>query len=251
MSISDNLSGEPDEPVEPGNDDWDDDEDVVKVHYDLAAWRLDQRAEATEAFAEAEIPHRWDSDELVVPEASERDADAVFERLEDEIGPFAVLLDDDAESTEYGLDEWPEGDRDVLRRSVTEAQIPHRWEGTTIVVAAEAEGEVDALLDAIESGDLAGPAAGDGPPDNVLGLLFSASDRLAKDPTDVSGQEDVAALAERVDARTPPYGVKATLWTAIVTATAELAELLDGDDPEPSDVIGAAQDLRSDLRPLI
>ncbi len=86
MSISDNLSGEPKDPDEPAHDDdWDEDEDTVKVHYDLSTWRLDQRSEATEAFAGAGVPHRWDDDELIVPESSEAAADELFTRLRDSL----------------------------------------------------------------------------------------------------------------------------------------------------------------------
>jgi hypothetical protein len=251
VSISDNLSGEPEDPEEPAHDDdWDEDEDTVKVHYDLSTWRLDQRSEATEAFAVAGVPHRWDDDELVVPESSEAAADELFTRLEEDIGPFAVALDDDAESTEYGLDEWPESDRETLRRAVTEATIAHRWEGKTIVVDQDREEEVDRILDAIEAGELGEPS-GAGAPDNVLGDLFATADRLAKDPVDIAGQDEVTALADLMDEGEPPYGVKPSTWRQIVTSVDELVALVSDPDPDSSDVIGAAQALRTHVRPFV
>ena len=76
--------------------DWNpNDPDTVKVHYDVSAWSLDQRAELTEALAEADIAHVWEGDEVVVPEELEADADELFARLEELLGPFAVALDDD------------------------------------------------------------------------------------------------------------------------------------------------------------
>ena len=42
--------------------------------------------------------------------------------------------------------------------------MPHRWDGTTVVVATDAEATVDELLDAIEQGTLvlaSGAAGGD------------------------------------------------------------------------------------------
>jgi hypothetical protein len=71
------------------------DPDVVKVHYDVSVWTFDQRAELSEALADAEFPHYWDGDELVVPEAVEDDVDALFERLEQLFGPFPIVLQDD------------------------------------------------------------------------------------------------------------------------------------------------------------
>ena len=56
------------------------DPDVVKVNYDLRGWDPDQRAALIESFANADIPHVWDGDELIVPESAEDSADAVFDR---------------------------------------------------------------------------------------------------------------------------------------------------------------------------
>ncbi len=132
------------------------DPDVVKVHYDLTVWTFDQRAELSEALADAEFPHYWDGSELVVPEAVEDDVDALFERLEELFGPFPIILQDDEESTEFGLDEWSESDRKALTDALIDAEIPHRWDGTTVIVAADAESAVDVLLDRIETGEMGG-----------------------------------------------------------------------------------------------
>ena len=46
------------------------DPDVVKVHYDVSGWNFDQRAELSEALAEAELPHVWEGDEVIIPDFS-------------------------------------------------------------------------------------------------------------------------------------------------------------------------------------
>ena len=130
------------------------DDAIIKVHYDVDAWTFDQQAELSEAMAEAFIPHAWDDTELVVPESHEAKVDAIFERLEQELGPFPITLEDDAASTEFNLDEWTDADRKVLTEALVESEVPHRWEGLTVVVAADAEDSVDDLLDAIEGGEL-------------------------------------------------------------------------------------------------
>jgi hypothetical protein len=122
------------------------DDAVVKVHYDVTVWNFDQQAELSEAMAEAFIPHGWDGTELVVPETHEERVDVIFERLEQELGPFPIVLEEDAESTEFNLDEWTDGDRKVLTESLIESEVPFRWEGATVVVAADAEDAVDDLL---------------------------------------------------------------------------------------------------------
>ena len=67
--------------------DWDpNDPDAVKVHYDVSAWNLEQRAELSAALADEDIAHVWADDELVVPEELEDRADALFSRLDEELG---------------------------------------------------------------------------------------------------------------------------------------------------------------------
>ena len=236
------------------------DPDIVKVHYDVSAWNFDQRAELSEALAEAEIPHAWDGDEVLVPEVVEAQVDSLFDQLEAVLGPFPIMLDDDAESTEFGLDEWSDADRTVLTEALVASEVPHRWEGTTVLVAVDAEHAVDDLLDAIEAGELLGDGGDDtvAPPEGALSTMFLAADRLAKDPMDAGARTDLLELAPQVDAKVPPYGMAHRPWAGAVGAVATIVELIDLDaatgspgDSADSDVIGAAQELRSLLRPYV
>jgi len=233
--------------------DWNpDDPDTVKVHYDVSGWTLDQRAELSEALAEAELAHVWDDDEVVVPEELEADADAVFNRLEELLGPFAIALPADEEGVEFGLDEWPAVDRQTLTQALIEAPIAHRWEGTAVFVAAADEAVVDGLLDEIEQGTLVltgatGPAA----PEGALSDLFTVADRLAKDPEDTTGRDDLGELVGTLDRAIPPYGMSTGSWAGVVEAATELSEQLDDESTSASDVIGAAQELRAKVRQYV
>jgi hypothetical protein len=234
--------------------DWDpNDPETVKVHYDVSMWSVDQRAELTATLAEAELAHLWDGDELVVPEESETEVDALFERLEDLLGPFAVPLDPDDAGVEYGLDEWPTADRRTLSQALIEGAIPHRWDNTTLLVATEREREVDTLLDAVEQGTivLAGDSPDAAPPDGALDRLFSAADRLARDPDDRSSGDDLRELVPRLDRKVPPYGVDVPTWAGAVEAAQALQALADDPDASSSDVIGTAQQLRTIVRQLV
>lgn len=245
-----------------------DDPTVVKVHYDLAAWTFDQRAELAEALADEQIPHAWDGDELLVPEVVEDDTDQLFERLEQEMGPFPVTLDPEEESTEYGLDEWSDAERQVLTDALVESEVPHRWDGTTVLVARDAEEVVDDLLDAIESGDLmvADDDGSNDPPDNALSDIFVAADKLAKDPFHAASRRVLIDLDEQIDAAHPPYAVAPRTWSQVVDAVSAVVERIaadaDGDQvvdtdtdddrlEESSDVIGLAQQLRTVVRPVV
>lgn len=204
---------------------------IVKVHYDLSAWTWEQRAELSEAMAEADLPHHWDDDELVVPELVEARVDAVIERLEAELGPFAVALAEGAPSTEFGLDEWSAADRQVLSDALVESEVPFRWEGTTVVVAQDAEDAVDDLLDAIEAGELltADEQPGAEPPDGVLSSIFLAADRLAREPSDARSRTTLLDLDGVIDPQHPPYAFSPRTWNTVVRGVAGLARAIRGD----------------------
>lgn len=243
---------------------------VVKVHYDLSAWTFDQRAELSEALADVDLPHAWDDDELMVPEAVEAATDAMFEKLEAALGPFPVGLDPDAESTEFGLDEWTDADRKVLTESLVESEIPHRWEGTTVLVAQDAEDAVDDLLDAIESGELmsADPDASESQaPDGALSDIFLAANKLSKDPFDAKSRNTLIDMNGKIDAKHPPYAFAPRTWSLVVDGVGTIVNRImadaDGDHvddgdidesgrlEESSDVIGLAQSLRELVRPFV
>jgi hypothetical protein len=234
------------------------DPDVVKVHYDVSVWTFDQRAELSEALADADFPHYWDGEELVVPEAIEAEIDALFERLEELFGPFPIVLQDEAESTEFGLDEWSDTDRKVLTDALVDGEIPHRWEGTTVVVAADAESAVDDLLDAIEAGELLGASDADlAPPDGALSTMFVSADKLARDPLDAGARRTLIDLLPQLDRKHPPYGLAHRTWAAAVDGVQRIVDVVNDHaatgtaaDHE-SAVIGAAQDLRSLVRPFV
>lgn len=230
---------------------------IVKVHYDVATWDFDQQAELSEAMAESSIPHAWDGTELVVPESAEDKVDKIFERLEQELGPFPIALHDDDESTEFGLDEWSDADRKVLTEALVESEVPYRWEGLTVVVAQDAENAVDDLLDAIESGELltADESGTNDPPDGALSTIFLAADKLAKDPLDAKSRKTLIDLIEIIDKKHPPYAFAPRTWAGAVAGVDRIVERIkadaEGSDVESSDVIGLAQELRSLLRPYV
>ena len=240
------------------------DPDVVKVHYDLSAWTFDQRAEISEALATDGIPHAWVDDELVVPEEAEEAADAMFERLEEQLGPFPVGLADDEPATEFGLDEWSAADRATLTEALVEAEIPHRWDATTVFVAQDAEDTVDDLLDSIESGDLMSADHADtsahAPTVTELSALFLASNKLVKDPSDAKARHTMIEMNEQLEAALPPYAFPPRTWSQVTGDVARLVERVhadadasDGhdDDGDDSDVEGIARTLRNTLRQYV
>ncbi len=241
-----------------------DDPTIVKVHYDLAAWDFDQRAELAEALADAGMPHAWDGEELIVPELVEDQVDALFERLEESLGPFPIALADDDESTEFGLDEWSDADRALLTEALVDSEVPLRWEGTTVVVAREAEDAVDDLLDAIEAGELLSAddhGGGAGPPDGALDTIFLAADRLVRDPVDARARSSLIDIEGRIDGDHPPYAFAPRTWARAVAGVTTIVETFrreaggSGDRPAADDdggeVAEQAGGLRDLLRPFV
>ncbi len=236
------------------------DDSVVKVHYDLTAWSFDQRAELAEALAEAVIPHAWDGEELLVPESVEGAVDELFDELERKLGPFPIPLDDDAPSTEFGLDEWPAADRTLLTEALVDAEIPHRWEGTTVVVAADAEESVDELLDSIEAGEMlsADTAPGHEPPEGVLSTIFLAASSLAKDPYDGGARSTLVDLGPLLDPKRPPFAFAPRTWVETLKGVDEITErVMDegagaaGGEDAAGAVTAAAERLKTLLRPFV
>ena len=99
-------------------------------------------------------------------------------------------------------------------------------------MATDAEASVDELLDAIEQGTLVLASAADGgAPDGALDTLFSSSDRLARDPDDRVGRDDLRDLraAARPD-RARRTACRSRTWAKIVDAARALADLVDDED---------------------
>ena len=253
--------GAPPYPGDPDAVDWNDPE-LVKVHYDVSAWDYDQRAELMETLAERQVPHMWEGDELVVPEDAEQFVDVLFAELEAELGPFPIPLDPDEESAEFTLDEWADIELDTLRSALLEAEIPHRWDGRTVAVAADAADTVDDLVDAIEAGEVAS-ADGEGAPDGALHDLFAFADELARDPADAGTRERLLELVPQLAVGSPPYGLAVRAWAVIVNHAEALAGALAGDaadaepdverdvEPDAERVAAAAGELRSVTRPYV
>ena len=116
-----------------------------------------------------------------MPEELEGEVDELFERLEELLGPFAIPLAPDEHGVEYELDEWPPADRQALAQALIESEVPHRWEGSTVVVVPDAEATVDELLGRSSRARWCSPAGSPGAARRrtPLSTLFTSADRLA------------------------------------------------------------------------
>jgi hypothetical protein len=262
-----NDDAQPDDaPSQPFRD-WDpSDPDAVIVQYDLSGWTFDQQADLASMLADAEIPHSWDGTDLLVPEEAEAMTDAVIDEVEarlgilDEPAPSSVVtpiaLDADEAKTEYDLAEWDQDQRATLSANLVAGEFPFGWEGVTLVVHSDDEAEVEALLDAVESGEIGMPAVdsadGERLPFETLTTFFLAGERLRKNPLHADGLNELTKALDVADPQRPPYGVDSRLWGRTCELAEELVDaLVEGDEPELDDAKSIAGELHDLLRPFV
>jgi hypothetical protein len=261
--------------------DWNpNDPDATRVHYDLASWDFEQQAELAAAMADAEIPHAWDGDELVVPEEMEQAADDLIARVEADLGiisspsdefadaaastehaderPDAIELADGAPTTEYDLGDWSPAEIDTVSLALADARIPFRWEESVLLVSTADEAIVEALLDDIESGEYvdvgtaSAPTADDERTAEVLTTFFLAADRLQRDPLDADGIDHLRRATEIADPEAAPFGVAPRLWQRTCELAEEIVDaLVDDDGPDQLAAMDAAAKLHELLRPQV
>jgi hypothetical protein len=257
-------------------DDWNaNDPDATRVHYDLESWSFEQMAELAAALADAEIPHAWDGNELIVPESAEEATDEIVAQVELRLGMADTVADgpdgelaaqrdpvplaDDAPSTEYDLAEWEQSERALITSHLVARSVPFRWEEDVLLVGTDDEALVDSILDEVENdegvelpddGDDADEA--DQLPFETLTTFFLAGDRLQRNPLDADGLEQLLSAVDVADPDRPPDGVDKRLWARMCELADDLAAaLVDGDEPDVVETQAVATELHDLLRPYV
>jgi hypothetical protein len=256
-------------------DDWNpNDPDATRVHYDLSNWSFEQMAELAAALADAEIPHAWDGNELIVPESAETPTDDIVAQVEMRLGIATedaeaaprepIPLADDAPSTEYDLAEWEQSERDLITSHLVARGLPFRWEEDVLLVSTDDEQLVDSILDDVENDegvelpddadeeDAEGGSEADRLPFETLTTFFLAGDRLQRNPLDADGLEQLLSATDVADPDRPPYGVDKRLWQRMCELADDLAAaLVDGDEPDVVETQAVAAELHDLLRPYV
>jgi hypothetical protein len=262
------------------------DPDAAKVFYDLSSWDFDQQAELSSALADAEIPHTWDGNELVIPAEAEDEVDELFTELEARLGiasaddidpdsdpdsdtagdaddgelvtpPEWGVLEESTKVTDYDLSEWSDLDRSLAIEALDGAAIAHRFVDGVLSVPTVAEDAVDDILDEVEAGEMI-PVINDGPegdalPFESLNSFFLAGERLRRDPRDADGLERLLDALKIANPDRPPRGVELRVWRRSCELAERLADVLvEGSEDEVRDTAEpVAEALHDLLRPLI
>ncbi len=166
----------------------------------------------------------------------------------------------DDDQIAYELAEWPPEDRAIASADLVELGIPYRWEqNIVLVVPAEVEEQVDAILDEIDENALASDEAAlvdletgeDGGEEAATAMsdLFIAADGLSRDTYDEEKVVEFIEAASAAGQCLPPYGIEPLVWNRIQTDASAIVTALEkgeGDDDEA--VTTAARALRDLLR---
>jgi hypothetical protein len=222
------ISGLPGEPHEPPPDDDDIDVDMSELRGDVDDEDLDDEAAAS------------DDDESDSGDEDDDDED------EDE---------DDGEETgevAYDMSEWEDDQRQALTDALDEAGVAHAWDEDELYVREVDEQVVDAILEEVAHPHALEPESDDGDAGAaLLGELFVVADRLQHDPEEHEAVALLLRLANATEDADPPYGLGDDDWEALRGRVDTLAEALEVDDPNLDEVLEAAEQLRTAIRPYV
>ncbi len=143
------------------------------------------------------------------------------------------MLADDEPSTDFVLDEWSAADRTTLSDALIESEIPHRWKGTTVIVAADAEHDVDDLLDAIEAGELLAPATASSPPTGRSARCSSPPTSWRRIRSTSMPAPRSSNSASRSMLKHPPYGLAPRAWASAVRGVTAINDQIVADSETP------------------
>lgn len=236
----------------------DDPEDVSDASgylvYELNEWSRESRQMLQQLLEGAEVPYVWESTNLVVPAPFEERADEAIAHAESVV---LVPLDPDAEKLLYEMGEWTDEEVALLVDQLAQAEIPYDFDvDDNLVILADDEARVEALLDTIEFPDALDADDDEErvetrPSSDVLSDLFVASDRLSHHARDAEGVLGFVAAAADLELLRLPYGFEAPVWERIVSGASDLRVAIEGDEVGDEEIEELATEYRNLLRQYV
>ena len=244
-------------PEEVGSD------DEEQLAYEFHDWAFESRRMLDQLLTGRAVAHSWQGATMIVRAVDESAVDDLVEEVEHATLP---TLDPELEQVVYEMAGWTAEQQTLLSVRLGAEGIPHEFDANgDLVLHADDEERIEALLDEIEKTPLVAEATGDDHADDevaavdldgldvndVLSALFGASDRLRKNARDANGVLRFLDNAPTIARMGMPFGFERPAWNSIVEQVAEVESLLDDDDSDDTVIEQAAQQLRDVLFGLI
>lgn len=238
------------------------------VEYEFADWTVEWSQTVRQFLVDDAIPHVWEAGRLTVPKSFEERTDALVDKVIATITGTLTQTDssevvfDVSDLNSAAVDEltdalegkcidWRLGpDRELVvsdHHAVTVESIFDRLEIPDAISEAghDAAASKDHVGDTVE-GDSSEIAEID--VEQVLGGLFIAVSRLARDVTDPRGVLDALVSADELTDAALPFGFDPTAWGRVQDEASGLALMLRGNDTSDEEVEAHAARLRDSLR---
>ena len=216
--------------------------------YELDEWGDRGRTTLRERLETLGVPHRWeDVTSLVIAAPDEAWVERIMDQVEDDL---SLALDPEVAQVAYDLTDWDALGRERLFDALEEQAVPYGVDGEELFVHEIDEQRVDEMIDVLLHPGGAARAEGDAGPE-VMGDLFVAADRLARDPVDTEGTLALITAIRHAAAVTAPYGMDKVWWQGVLDRADALVVLRDTPTTEDDVVVEAATVLRDALRPYV
>ena len=136
-------------------------------------------------------------------------------------------LDPDAESVHYDLTDWNIDQRAAVAEVFAEAELPHAWVGSEVVVPAELEEVADTLLDRLEAGFNISGSGRFGTSDSGAALDDAADDEITEYELDDWTDGERSRLTELLVGSGIPFRWEGALLVTLTEFEDTVDDLLD------------------------
>ena len=209
--------------------------DEEQLVYDLHEWSWEARSLMASFMYAEELIHGWQGASLVVREADEEKVDALVARVNEAGMPS---LDPNEPQMEYEIGDLTDEQTSALTNLLTQSGIPYEYDmDGNLVFHEKDEPRVEEVVDQwVEAEAEAGSESefGEGSPSvhvpELLGTLYDMSGRLIQNIGDVRATDDLLAAVERLHDLDLPFGFTREDWRKVREVSAELSQMLLGDD---------------------
>ncbi len=231
--------------------------DEEQLAYELHDWSFESRRMLDQLLTGAGLAHSWQGATMIVRAVDEDAVDDLVEEVEHATLP---TLDPDSEHTVYEMNEWTSEQQSRLTNMLGMAGLAHEFDGNgDLVVNAEDEAAVDAVLDRLEDAIALGEPEtedvihfdDDLQVNDLLSNAFDAADRIKGNTHDHEAILEFLESEAVIDRVALPYGFERESWDRVRLVLGTLRDSLEADDPDDDKIVADAKRVRDALVQII